>query len=236
MKRLMYRLSILSILVILLILQTVELRSGKAQLYCDEAVYEYCWSQGRVVDSNTCECDWFSCLGLPESDCTELGQYLDTSTCTCVSNPAVMGLCDNDPYALGCPRSFDTVFASQLRVRQGCSHPDASTDPACNPMIGGGSDDICSFDSYAWCTHNGGSWSSYGCACSGIVVSGQTQQQACSAAGGFWYNPGNATGGGSCYNPSGISQDFQCTTTTETLASCVASGGRWNPYNCTCTP
>ena len=235
MKKLRFKLAILSVLVILLALQAVELQTGKAQLYCADDVYAYCWSQGRVVEPSTCECDWTSCLGMPESDCTEQGQYLDTSRCVCVSNPAVMGLCDNDPYALGCPRSFDTVFASQLRVRSGCSHPNAATDPACNPMIGGGTDDICSFDSYAWCAQNGGSWSSYGCACSGIVTHpNQTQQQACAAVGGFWYNPGNATGGGSCFNPSGINDEHQCTSTNETLASCVGGGGRWNPYNCTC--
>jgi hypothetical protein len=211
-------------------------RSGKAQSSCADEVYSYCWGQGRPVDPSTCQCDWSSCLGLPESDCTELSQHLDPSTCTCVSNPAFVGMCDNDPYAFGCPRSFDTVFASQLRVRYGCSHPNASTDPACNPMIGAGDDDICSFDSYAWCAQNGGSWSSSGCACSGVVVSGQTQQQACSAVGGIWYNPGSSQGGGTCYNPSGIGDDFEGTTTTETLASCIASSGQWNPYNCTCTP
>ena len=233
MKRLSFKLSILGVLGMLLTFSMVQLRSGKAQSYCAASVYEYCWSQGRPVDPSTCECDWFSCLGLPESDCTENSQYLDYSTCTCVSNPSAVGYCDLDPYAYGCPRSFDTVFGNQLRVRQSCQHPDAWMDPSCNPMIGGGSDDICSFDSYIWCSQNGGTWSSYGCACSGIIASGQTQQQACTSAGGFWYDSGN---GASCYNPDGISDEYQCSSTNETLSTCASSGGRWNPYTCTCSP
>ena len=51
-------------------------------------------------------------------------------------------------------------------------------------MIGGGSADVCSFESFTWCVTNGGSWSSYGCACSGVVPSGQTAQQGCTSNGG----------------------------------------------------
>ena len=235
-KALSYKVLTLGVLVAVLIaLYTLRPSSSNAQSsYCAFDVYEYCFAQNRPVDPNTCECNFSACLMPVATDCTEVGNYLDASTCTCVSNPSYIGICDNDPYALGCPRSFDTVFAGQLRILQGCGYPGAEYDPACNPMIGGGSADICSFDSFVWCNTNGGSWSSYGCACSGVVVSGQTAQQACASAGGVWYNPGNASGGGTCYNPSGISQGYQCTTSTESLSSCVSSGGRWNPYNCTC--
>jgi hypothetical protein len=60
-----------------------------------------------------------------EIDCTEVANHLDPSTCTCVSNPSYVGIYDNDLYALGCPRSFDTVFAGQLRILEGCAYPGA---------------------------------------------------------------------------------------------------------------
>ena len=201
---------------------------------CDPEVLQYCFAQNRPVDPNTCECS-SGCIAPTEGDCAEVGQHLDPSTCTCVSNIGYIGICTTDPYSLGCPRSFDTVFAGQLRILQGCGYPGAEYDPSCNPMIGGGSADICSFESFSWCAQNDGSWSSYGCACSGVVLSGYTPQTSCTGAGGgVWYNPGNAGGGGVCYNPSGIGVGNQCATSSETLASCVGSGGRWNPYTCTC--
>lgn len=148
--------------------------------------------------------------------------HLDYGACVCVSDPAFVYECDEDPYARGCPRSFDTVFGDQLRVRGG------------DPLIGGGDGDICSFNSYAWCNTNGGSWSSYGCACSGVVAS--NPPQACGDNGGSWYDPGPSAGGGVCYNPSGFGSASQCASGTGSLNSCVSSGGRWNPYTCTCTP
>ena len=231
-----YKLIILAVLVAaLVVLQKFALRSSNAQSsYCAFEVYEYCFAQNHPVDPNTCECNMFACLNPVEIDCTEVGKYLDPSTCTCVSNPSYVGICDNDPYALGCPRSFDTVFANELRIGYGCSYSNSWMDPACNPMIGGGTGDVCSFDSYSWCAQTGGSWSGYGCACSGIVTSGQSQQAACTSAGGTWYDPGNTGGGGRCYNPIGMGQGNQCTTSNQTFSSCVASGGRWNPFKCTC--
>jgi hypothetical protein len=210
-------------------------RHGSSQSSsCDYDVYDYCWSQGRNVDPSSCTCNPNSCLGVVESDCTEQGMYLSYSDCACHGNPSYTSVCDGDPYASGCPRSFDTVFAGQMRILQGCGYPGAENDPACDPMIGGGSGDICSFESFAWCSTNGGSWSSYGCACSGVVSSGSTAQQTCTDAGGVWYNPGNSSGGGTCYNPSGIGSASQCATTSESLSSCVSSSGLWNPYTCTC--
>lgn len=193
--------------------------------HCDEGVYDYCWASGRNVDSNTCECNMQSCFGLPESDCTEQGQYLDTSRCICVSNPSYIGVCDNDPFALGCPRSFDTIMGAQIRLAA-CSHPDPVADP-CDPMIGGGDGDICSFMAYAWCNTNGGTWSSYGCACGGIGTT--DAPDACGDADGIWYQ-------NICFNPSGFLSNLQCASSTASLASCISSNGYWNPYLCTCTP
>jgi hypothetical protein len=206
----------------LFVLGALAPRSGNAQLSCALEVYDYCFSQGRNVDPNNCECNPMSCLGLPASDCTEQGMYLNYGSCTCVSNPGYVFVCDIDPYAYGCPRSFDTVFGNQLRTRGG------------DPLIGGGDGDICSFSSYAWCNVNNGSWSSYGCACSGLPST--SAQTACESNGGTWYDPGASAGGPACYNPSGYGATSQCASGTGSLYSCVASGGRWNPYICTCTP
>ena len=189
-KTLRYKLIALSGLVVAFVgLQSIGPRSSNAQMgYCASEVFQYCYAQNRPVDFNTCECNLSTCLNPTPGDCAEVGTYFDASTCTCVSNISYVGICDTDPYSLGCPRSFDTVFAGQLRILQGCGYPGAAWDPACNPMIGGGSADICSFDSFAWCNTNGGSWSSYGCACSGVVLSGHSAQQACTGAGGVWYD------------------------------------------------
>lgn len=197
------------------------LSSSAQSQYCAFEAIEFCFSQGRNIDLNTCECNFMSCLGIAESDCTEQGAYLNYGSCTCVFNPGFVYVCDTDPYAYGCPRSFDTVFGDQLRTRGG------------NPLIGGGDGDICSFNSFAWCFANNGSWSSYGCACSGVVTN--NPQQACGDADGTWYDPGASAGGGVCYNPSGYGAESQCASSTGSLSSCVSSGGRWNPYTCTCT-
>lgn len=230
-----YKLLYLGVLVVaIFLIQALGPQRSNAQLgsHCDSEVLAYCFAQNRPVDWNTCECNLNTCLNPTPGDCAEAGQYFDASTCTCVNNIAVIGICDTDPYALGCPRSFDTVFAGQLRILQGCGYPGAENDPACNPMIGGGSEDICSFQSFSWCAHNDGIWSSHGCACGGIVPN--TAQTSCTDADGTWYNPGSSSGGGVCYNPSGIDEGSLCATSNETLASCAGSGGRWNPYKCTC--
>lgn len=226
-----------ALIMALLALGAPESRRAVAQVeLCSDEVYQYCISQNRPVDPNTCECVLTACINPLEADCLEVGRALNTATCTCVSNElSAINYCHDDPYLLGCPRSFDTVFAGQMRILQGCGYPGASSDPYCNPMIGGGSADICSFDSYAWCVSNGGSWSSYGCACSGVVSSGSNAQTTCTTAGGTWYNAGSSAGGGVCYNPTGISWDFQCgSSSINTLAGCAGVGGRYNPYNCKC--
>lgn len=203
-------------------------QSGSAQSSCAYDVYSYCWAQGRMVNPSTCECNMLSCLWIWETDCMQVGMHTDYSTCTCVSDPALIGKCDVDPFSLGCPRSFDTIFGDQLRVRDG------------DPMIGGGSGDICSFNSFAWCAINNGTWSSYGCACSGVTSTptdpDRTPEEACGDNGGTWYDPGSAAGGPVCYNPSGYGSASQCSSGTGSLSSCVSSNGHWNPYTCTCTP
>jgi hypothetical protein len=235
--KLIYKLLILTVLIsALTLVYTLSSQNSKATVLCADDVYDYCWSQNRPVDPYTCECNISACLFPIASDCTEVGNHFDSSTCTCVANPSEVGVCDIDPFALGCPRSFDTVFAGQIRILQGCTYPNWQYDPACNPMIGGGTGDICSFESHSWCVTNGGSWSSYGCACSGVSNPGRDAEQTCGDVQGRWYNPGNVTGGGVCYNPSNIGSAYQCSTSTQTLSSCAASGGAWNPYTCVCTP
>jgi len=201
---------------------------------CDESVYEYCFAQNRPVDPNTCTCNESLCLNPIWTDCAEVGNYLDPSTCTCVTNPSFIGYCDNDPYAEGCPRSFDVVFASQVRFLRGCD-PERLWEPICDPMIGGGSGDICSYESVSWCTQNGGTWDSSACACDGIGDPDGTAAQKCAAAGGSWYIPTDfPLDPGVCYNPTNIGSGMECTTTSDSLMSCVASGGRWNGYQCHC--
>lgn len=237
-KKLRLKLLTLGVLVAgLFTLQMLAPRDAGAQTdICAYEVHMYCISQNRPTNPTTCECDETACLNPLVADCAEVGKSLNTATCTCVSSElSAINYCNDDPYALGCPRAFDTVFAGVMRVQADCNYPGASSDPYCNPMLGGGSADICSFDSYAWCTSNGGSWSSYGCSCSGVVSSNSTAQQTCANNGGTWYNPGNSVGGGRCYNPSGISWDFQCgASSINTLSGCVGVGGRYNPYNCKC--
>jgi hypothetical protein len=62
---------------------TAVLVPGTSEATCAPAVYDFCWGQGRNVNPATCDCDYNSCLGLPASDCTEQGGWLDTTTCTC---------------------------------------------------------------------------------------------------------------------------------------------------------
>lgn len=216
-RQLICKLLVLGILITgLFVFNLFRPRSIGAQTFtnCADDVFSYCFSQSpaRRVDPYSCECNPYSCAGAVESDCQEQGMYLSYSDCQCHENPSFMGVCDTDPYALGCPRSFDTVFAGQLRTF-------------------GDDGDICSFSAFAWCNTNGGSWSSYGCACSGL---GSSTQQDCESNGGTWTDPGSAQGGGRCGNPSGFGEESQCASSTETLSSCVSSGGRWNPYTCTC--
>src|SRR3954462_10658364 len=111
-RRVVYRLVTLGVLTTaLLVTDGLAPQAGNAQLSdCAFEVYDYCFSQSRPVDTSSCTCNTNACMGIPESDCTEQGMYLDTSRCVCVANPSYIGYCDNDPYALGCPRSFDTVF------------------------------------------------------------------------------------------------------------------------------
>jgi hypothetical protein len=62
---------------------------GRAEAQtCDPSVYDFCWGQGRNVDPTICDCNYQSCLGLPESDCREQGGWLNYSTCTCVFPPS----------------------------------------------------------------------------------------------------------------------------------------------------
>jgi hypothetical protein len=195
---------------------------------CAAEVYDYCWAQGRNVDPETCTCNMETCFGLPASDCTEQGAYLNTNICVCVGNPGETNYCATDPYALGCPRSFDTVMGNAIRAA-------SCANPPCDPMIGGGDADICSFGSYAWCNTNGGSWSSYGCSCS--IPPGTTSAQSqCSASGGDWVAHPSSSGGGVCYNPSNFPVGSQCSQSTESMAACQASNGHWNGLTCHCTP
>jgi hypothetical protein len=221
-KTLIYKLITVAVLVgAVVAIQKFALRSSNAQSsYCDFDVYEYCFAQNHPVDPNTCECNLSACLSPVATDCTEVGNYLDASTCTCVSNPAYIGICDNDPYALGCPRSFDTVFGNLLRTGG-------------SPYTGGGDGDVCSFSAYTWCANNGGSWYSPGCACSFYPSSNPSN--ACASAGGTWVNNGNSAGGGVCYNPSGYGAESNCASSSASLYTCISSSGRWNPYTCTCT-
>ena len=216
-KQLICKLLVLGVLITaLFVVNLFKARSIGAQTFtnCANEVFNYCGSQSpaRRVDPSSCECDSNSCAGVVESDCQERGMYLSPSDCQCHENPSYISVCDSDPYALGCPRSFDTVFTGQLRTF-------------------GDNGDVCSFNSFAWCNANGGSWSSYGCACSGV---GSNTAKDCESNGGSWSDFGSAHGGGACGNPNGFGAGSQCATSTETLSSCVSSGGRWNPYTCTC--
>ena len=67
--------------------------SVKARMQCPDQAYEDCFAQGRNVNPETCECQ--GCLGLPASDCTENGGYLDETTCQCVYGPKYY--CGNNP-------------------------------------------------------------------------------------------------------------------------------------------
>jgi len=222
MKKLSYKLLALSVLVaVSFALYAVKPRGSRAQSqYCADEVYEYCFSQNRPVDPNTCECIQSACLSPIATDCTEAGNHLDPSRCICVSDPAYVDYCANDPYLLGCPRSFDTIFGNLLRVGG-------------SPYSGGGDPDVCSFSAYTWCAVNGGTWYSPGCACS--FYPSTNPSTACSTAGGTWVNNGNEAGGGVCYNPSGYGAASNCASSSGSLSSCISSGGRWNPYTCTCT-
>ena len=246
-RSLTIKLTILLAMIVMLITSGRLMNRSVAQYigssYCADDVYNYCLSQGRPVDSS-CQCDMTACAGFPESDCTEVGQYLDTSRCICVSNPSYMGYCDTDPYAYGCPRSFDTVFGDKMRLF-GCT----INGGECPPSFGGGDGDICSYEAFAWCNLKGGSWDSQDCACSGVVNSDDTNATDCAAHQGTWTgsvckNPKGACGdaGGSwnetyslCVNPDGYYDASQCGATSDSLSSCIAQNKRWNPYICKCS-
>ena len=200
---------------ILVGLYTLAPRDSKAQSSnCAFDAIQYCFAQGRPIDSN-CECNLSACLSPPESDCTEVGQYLDTSRCICVSNPSAVGYCDNDPYALGCPRSFDP-YLDKIRVA--------------GSGQGGGSVDICSFDAFTWCMVSGGSWSSDRCACN--IGNNSSLETACGTAGGTWTLDWS---GYICYKPSDYAADTHCGSSNASLSSCIAQNKKWNPNICACT-
>jgi hypothetical protein len=139
--------------------------AGQGRTVCsDHDVYDFCWSQGRNVDPNTCDCNPNSCLGVPESDCTEQGGWLDYGTCTCRLDYGYVGMCDIDPYAYGCPRN-----------------PGGLGDPG----------RLCSFDGYVNCRENRGAWDDWTCSCYYITTSNTcgaelSNVQSCEAAGGTW--------------------------------------------------
>jgi hypothetical protein len=201
---------------ILFALTVFKPRSSSAQLStCSDELIDYCWSQGRQVDTSDCTCNPNSCFGITEADCTEQGMYLSYSDCQCHANPSYTDPCSSDPYASGCKRSFDTLVEGYMRA-------------VYNTTGYGG--DTCSFESFAWCNHNGGTWNDFDCACSGLPDSGSGAAAACSAAGGTWNSSQQI-----CYNPTGIDDGMQCMTSTDTLYGCVSTGGRWNGYSCKCT-
>jgi len=137
-------------------------KTDRVSATCPQEVYDFCWSQGRLVDKTICDCKFDSCLNALPSDCQEQGGNFDYISCTCSMPPQEEGLCDRDPYALGCPRNPDSGEAAGM----------------------------CTFASYSWCNHSGGQWSSYECTCNFQTTIGCTAgtgtADSCTAAGGTW--------------------------------------------------
>jgi hypothetical protein len=147
--RLFRRGLILGILCVgLFVVLSLETPKGSATPMCDSSVYEFCFSQGRGVDSTNCICDTSVCLGIAESDCTEIGEYLNTSTCTCA--PGNM-----TPWCSG-------------SVANQCFNENRPINPitcSCDPVTEDGGMPQCSFESYVWCQEHGGIWGGGTCLC-----------------------------------------------------------------------
>lgn len=147
-----------------------------AALVCDESVYEFCWGQGRVVTAD-CQCNYFSCLGVPDSDCTEVGATLDYSTCTCQPGDLL-------PW---CPPSiYEQCFNSGLSLNS------LSCSCYTSDVPGGGADmPLCTFDSFYWCRTNSGSWDDWNCNClfkdtNNNCTATASTRLSCENAGGTW--------------------------------------------------
>jgi hypothetical protein len=121
---------------------------SRAAFICDEDVYEFCWSQGRVVNPETCECNYQSCLGVPASDCTEQGQTLNYDTC----------MCEGGELTPWCGmNSYSTCFNQGLALNPITCN--------CYTSDTGGDMPLCTFGSYVWCGSNGGEWQGWNCKC-----------------------------------------------------------------------
>jgi len=138
---------------------------GHAQLGCGIETFEYCDQFGLWVNPMTCGCAAY--CPLVSADCQEVGKTLDYESCQCVGGWLTpIGICDSDPYALGCPRSFDTVFGGVT------------------PGYGWG---LCPSGGGSTCTSMGGSYNYNTCTC---TIASQTgfcsaaAQNACTGAGG----------------------------------------------------
>lgn len=150
---------------------------GRAAFSCGAGVYNFCWSQGRNVNPETCECNYQSCLGVPASDCTERGQMLDYDTCTCTGGN-LTPWCTMNNY-------------------QTCFNQGLSLNPltcACYTSDTGGGMPLCTFGSYTWCVGNGGAWQGWNCKCGFMDTNNDCTAPAsvrlsCENNGGTWNVP-----------------------------------------------
>lgn len=158
------------------ILSQAEVSRGTPAL-CDPSVYEFCWSQGRVVNPETCECNYQSCLGLTQTDCAETGGSLDYDTCKCQPGDLL-------PW---CPPNIYQTCMNQGKLVNPINCQCWTSD-----IPGGGTDmPLCSFASYTWCANTSGAWQGWNCNCGFMdtnnnCTANSTLIQACQNSGGTW--------------------------------------------------
>jgi hypothetical protein len=142
---------------------------------CDVAAFIECSNLGLSMNPNTCECVPY--CPLISADCTEQGfTGLDYNTCQCTGGEmSALTVCDFNPYALGCPNSFDTIFSgvTEYYGTGQCSRTSAGncatiggfynyTSCSCNVATVTG---FCSNAAITSCQNSGGTIS-WNCTCS----------------------------------------------------------------------
>ncbi len=177
MPKLLRKLIILVFLVAGLAYATADYGAESAAApMCDPSVYEFCWGQGRNVGED-CQCNYQSCLGIPDSTCTEVGGSLDYATCTCQPGDLL-------PWCP--PNRYEQCFNSGLSLNS------LSCNCYTSDVPGGGTDmPLCTYNSFSWCQTSSGAWDDWNCNCffkdtSNNCTAGASVRLSCENNGGTW--------------------------------------------------
>jgi hypothetical protein len=169
------KLVVLGILIAsLLTLQALAPEKAYAQS-CEVADLIACSNLELSLHPDTCECIPY--CPLIEPDCTEQGHSgLNYNTCQCYGGTqSALTVCDFNPYAHGCPGSFDSIFSgvTEYYGTGQCSRSSSSscasiggfynyTSCSCNVATVTG---FCSSTAISACQNSGGTLNTQNCTC-----------------------------------------------------------------------